>query len=58
MRYCGSRNDVHETKSRTRVIHSLKELAHFGSKLFVDFLYVQYTDFMPYWRHSKTRTVK
>jgi hypothetical protein len=46
-------NYVHTTKSRTRVIYSLKELAHFWSKLLGDFLHVQCTDFMPYWRHSK-----
>jgi hypothetical protein len=42
--YCGSRNYVHTTKSRTRVIYSLKELAHFWSKQLRNFLHVQYTN--------------
>jgi len=36
------------------VIYSLKELAHFCSKVLVDFLHIQYIDIMTYWRHSKT----
>ncbi len=36
-------NDVHTIKSRTLIIYSLKELAHFGSKLLVDFFHIQYT---------------
>jgi hypothetical protein len=47
-------NYVHTTKSRTRVILFSKSFFVFGSKLLVDFLHVQYTDLMPYWRHSKT----
>ncbi len=38
-------NDVHTTKSRTQVIYSLKELAHFSPRLLVDFLHLQYIDF-------------
>ncbi len=29
----------------------------FLSKLLVDFLHIQYIDFMPHWRHSKTRAI-
>jgi hypothetical protein len=53
------KNLLLSTKSRIvrslEVIYSLKELAHFLYKLLVDFLLVQYTNFMPY---SKTHMIK
>jgi hypothetical protein len=41
------------------VIYPLKDLAHFLINLLVDFLheqYIDFMDFMPYWRQNKTRT--
>jgi hypothetical protein len=43
--YVKTGNYVLTTKSTTAAIFSLEEL--------VDFLHEQYTDCMPYWRHSK-----
>ncbi len=54
---CEDINDVLTTRSRTGVIYSLKELVHFLSKLLVDFVHVHYNDFIPYYHHSKTRTI-
>ncbi len=48
---------IHTVKSRTRVIYPLKELAHFWSKLLVDFLHVKNIDFIPLWRHIKTHAI-
>ncbi len=56
--YIADVNDVHTTKSRTRAIYSLKELANFLPRLIKDFLHVQYIELTTYWRHSKTRMIK
>jgi hypothetical protein len=53
---------LHTTKSRTLMIFSLKVLlAHFRSKRtdgFSPLSFLQYTDLMPHWCHSKTRLTK
>jgi hypothetical protein len=53
-------NDAHTMKSRARMILFSKRTGAFyiGKNKLVDFLLVQYPDFMPFWHHRKTGTTK